>query len=83
MLDTIYFVHTTYFLLTLVQWLLLAIIGVRIYVDNFSREIYPGSMSETGGYEVASYTGYMIAYGVYLPVASVIVFVILNSAGMI
>ena len=93
-------------LFVIMHWIMLAIIGVRIYVDNFSIEIdqgnrsetsgyqvssyrinvgnfstdYQGNRSETGGYEVASYTGYMIACGVYLPVASVIVFIILSRA---
>ena len=91
-------------LLILIHWLILAIIGVRIYVDNFSTEIDLGNRSETSGYQVASYrmnvsnfstqgnrsetdsykvtsyTGYMISCGIYLPVASVIVFIILSRA---
>ena len=90
------------FLLALIHWIMLAIIGVRIYVDNFSREISQRNVSETGGYQVASYihnfsreidqgnisdtgsyrvapyTRYMIFCGAYLPVASVIVYIILN-----
>ena len=90
------------FLLALIHWIMLAIIGVRIYVDNFSREISQRNVSETGGYQVASYTHnfsreigqgnisetgsykvapytrYMIFCGAYLPVASVIVYIILN-----
>ena len=65
---------------TIAHWLMLAIIGVRIYVDNFSTEIDQGGMSETGGYKVPSYTRYMIFCGVYLPVASVVVFIVLNRA---
>ena len=43
------------FLFALIHWLILAIIGVRIYVDNFSTEIDLGNRSETSGYQVASY----------------------------
>ena len=91
-------------LLILIHWLILAIIGIRIYVDNFSTEIdqggmlatgnYPvasyrmnvdnfsteGNVSETGGYKVIPYTRYMIFCGIYLPVASVVVFIILSRA---
>ena len=87
------------FLFILTHWLTLAIIGTRIYVDNFSTEIdlgsgsetsdYPlqsiyadnfteGNVSETGGYKITPYTGYMISCGIYLPIASVIVFFILS-----
>ena len=89
------------FLFILVHWLTLAIIGTRIYIDNFSTKLdqgntsetsgYPfesyriyadnfttGNVSETGGYEVAPYTAYMISCGIYLPVASVIVYIILS-----
>ena len=55
-------------LLMLLHWFILGIIGVRIYVDNFSRKIDQGNRSETGGYEVVGYTAYMIACGFYLPV---------------
>ena len=90
-------------LFILTHWLILAIIGVRIYVDNFTTEInqvnisatsgYPfyrihyadnfsteANISETGGYKVAPYTAYMISCGIYLPVASVVVFIILSRA---
>ena len=69
-------------LFILIHWLIPAIIGVRIYVDNFSTtEIdQVNRSSETGGYKVAPYTAYMISCGIYLPVASVIVFFILSRA---
>ena len=76
-------------LLILQHWLILAIIGVRIYADNFSREITQGNgplsrendqLPETGGYKAASYTCFMIFCGLYLPVCSVVVFIILNRA---
>ena len=66
-------------LLAIVHWLILAIIGVRIHVDNFSREIDQGNLTDTGNYKVASYTGYMIICGIYLPTASVIVYMIFNK----
>ena len=80
--------------LALMHWLMMAIIGVRMYVDDFSRDInetriYTGNFSEeidqantsdTGDYDVTSYTVYMIICGAYLPVASVIVFTVLNRA---
>ena len=76
-------------LVALMHWLILAIIGVRIYADNFSRreaiytgnfstELDQGDRSDMGDYEVASYTGYMIFCGFYLPVASIIVYIVLN-----
>ena len=85
------------FLLALIHWLMIAIIGVRIYVDNFSREINETRIyvdnfsreidqvnaSDTGDYEVASWTGYMIFCGFYLPVASVIVYFVLHRAWFI
>ena len=80
--------------LALMHWLIIAIIGVRIYVDSFSRDInetriYTGNFSkeidqantsDTGDYDITSYTVYMIICGAYLPVASVIVFTVLNRA---
>ena len=68
------------FLFALIHWLILAIIGVRIYVDNFSTEIDLGNRSETGGYKVTSYTGYMIFCGFCLPIVSVFVYIILSRA---
>ena len=71
--------------LVLVHWLILAIIGIRIHVDNFAREIDQGSGSEAGlgGYKVASYTGYMLFCGAYLPVASVISHLVLNRTWLL
>ena len=82
------------FLLVLMHWVILAIIGVRIYVDNFSKEINEtrinsgnfsrktdqANTSDTGGYEVTSYTGYMLFCGLYLPIASIILSTVLNRA---
>ena len=60
----------------------LAIVGVRIYVDNFSRVTNQGNRSETGDYNVTPFTGYMIPCGIYPPVASVIVFIVINRKGL-
>ena len=70
------------FLVMLIHWLILAIVGVRIYVDNFSREIDQGTKPETGDYNVTPFTGYMIPCGIYLPVASAIVFVVINRENL-
>ena len=66
------------FLFALIHWLIMAITGVRIYVDNFSKEISQGNTSDTGDYKVAPYTEYMIFCGFYLPLTSVIVHIVLN-----
>ena len=57
---------------------MLAIIGVRIYVDNFAMKIDQANGLDTGDYKVASYTSYMIFCGFYLSVASIIMHVVLN-----
>ena len=66
------------------HWMMLAIIGVRIYADNFVRQKNKTSnnfLSEpkTGNYESTPYTRYMIFCGMYLPIVSVAVYVILNK----
>ena len=70
-------------MLVLTHWFMLAIIGVRIYADNFSREIDSNGNStgepETGNYKFASYTRFMIFCGAYLPLASVVVYILLNK----
>jgi len=70
-------------MLVLTHWFMLAIIGVRIYADNFSREIDGNgnfsSEPETGDYETTPYTRFMIFCGAYLPVISVIVYILLNK----
>ena len=72
----------------LTHWLMTAIIGVRIYVDNFTTEKditnisvnftmenndSHSSIPDTGDYRVASFTGYMIGCTIYLPIVSWIV----------
>ena len=65
------------------HWMILGIIGVRIYADNFVRERnglgeFPPE-PETGNYQSRPYTRYMIFCGMYLPVISTIVYVVLNK----
>ena len=62
-------------LLTLLHWSMLAIIGVRIYVDNFSTVAH----SSSGSYRSSSFTRYMIFCCAYLPIASLISYIILNK----
>jgi len=62
----------------LTHWFMIGIIGVRIYVDNFTPE-KDSRVPNTGDYRVAPYTGYMIACGIYLPIVSWIVYIIINK----
>ena len=65
-------------LLTLLHWSMLAIVGVRIHVDNFI-DIKYNSSEYTGSYKSVAFTRYMIFCCAYLPIASWIVFIILNK----
>ena len=59
---------------------MIGIIGVRIYVDNFTPDHdTSGTEPNTGNYTVASYTLYMIFCAVYLPIASWLVYIRLNK----
>ena len=75
--------------MVLMHWIVLAIIGVRIYVDNFSQrkpdddQQMQGAQQvqdepETGDYNSTSYTRYMIFCGAYLPFISTAVYILLN-----
>lgn len=66
----------------LIHWFMIGIIGVRIYVDNFTldRDDTNSSVPNTGDYRVASFTGYMIGCGIYLPIASWIGYIIMNKS---
>jgi len=67
-------------ILVISHWLMLAIIGVRIYVDNFAEIAGEGdSEVETGTYKSTHLTRYMIFCGVYLPFASAISYIIINK----
>jgi len=65
----------------LTHWFMIGIIGVRIYVDNFTPENNStnDSVPNTGDYKVKAYTGYMIACTMFLPIASWIVYIIINK----
>ena len=59
---------------------MVGIIGVRIYVDNFTPDYDTGgSVPNTGDYTVAPYTLYMIFCAVYFPIASWVVYIRLNK----
>ena len=60
-------------------WLILAIIGVRIYVDNFTRRMNDSTKIETGDYKTTPYTRYMIFCGGYLLNVPTFVYLILNK----
>ena len=65
----------------LTHWLMTAIIGVRIYVDNFTTKKdvtndTNSSIPNIGDYRVAPLTGYMIGCTIYLPIVSWIVRII-------
>ena len=65
----------------LTHWLMTAIIGVRIYIDNFTpdKEDTDSSIPNTGDYRVLPLTGYMIACTIWLPIVSWITYIILNK----
>ena len=65
----------------LTHWLMIGIIGVRIYVDNFTpdKDDTNDTIPDTGEYKVAPLTGYMIACTVYLPIVSWITYITLNK----
>ena len=65
-------------LTVLTQWIMIGIIGVRIYVDNFTPDRDDG-IPDTGDYKVAPLTGYMIVCPIYLPIVSWITYIILNK----
>ena len=64
--------------LAIAHTLMLCLIAVRIYADNFNtrdREEEP----DEGDYSVTSYTSYMIFCGAYLPLMSAAAYIILNK----
>ena len=63
-------------ILAVLHWLMLAIIGVRIYADNFQGE---DEQNVEGSFRVSGLTGFMIGCGAYLPVACMAVYVIVNK----
>ena len=67
-IDSSYLLGFFALLLMLTHWLMLAVTGVRIYVDNIT----------TGSYESSAFTSYMIFCGLYLPIVSIVVHFLLN-----
>ena len=65
----------------LIHWLMTGIIGVRIYVDNFTPETNDTNsrIPNTGDYRVVAFTGYMIGCTIFLPVLSWITYIIINK----
>ena len=63
--------------LAIAHTLMLALIGIRIYADNFNTE--KNRTNSTGDYSVAPYTRYMIFCGAYLPLMSGACYIILNK----
>ena len=72
-------------MVVIMHWFILAVIGVRIYVDNFSQEKTVEDTQEmqekpeTGDYRTTPFTRYMIFCGAYLPFASILVYILLNK----
>ena len=66
----------------LTHWFMTCLLGVRIYVDNFTIEKNDtnSTIPNTGDYRVAGYTGYVISCTIYLPIASWITYIILNKS---
>ena len=69
------------FTTAITHWLMTGIIGVRIYVDNFTpqNDDTNSSIPNTGDYRVAPLTGYMIGCTIFLPILSWITYIILNK----
>ena len=68
-------------LTALTHWLMIGIIGVRIYVDNFTpdRDGTEASIPDKGDYKITPLTGCMIACTIYLPIVSWVAYIILNK----
>jgi len=67
-------------LIAIVHWFILGIIAVRITADNFSIEKDSSDTEPlTGSYNISPFTLYMIICSVYLPIASWIVYILLNK----
>ena len=76
--------------MVLMHWIVLAIIGIRIYLDNFSQRRPDDDQQmqeaqlvqdepEMGDYNSTSYTRYMIFCGAYLPFILTAVYILLNK----
>ena len=64
----------------LTHWVMIGIIGVRIYIDNFTPDRDTGNnIPNTGDYRVTPFTGYMIGFSLCLPAFSPAVYILLNK----
>ena len=63
------------------HWLMIGIVGVSIYIDNFTpdKDDTNSSMPNTGDYRVAPFTWYILTCTIYLPIASWVTYIILNK----
>ena len=64
--------------MTILQWTTLAIIGVRVYADNFAAS-KSHSEPDKGNYISTSYTRFMISCSIYLPIVSWIAYLAINK----
>ena len=69
------------FMTALTHWFMIGIIGVRIYVDNFTpdKDDTNNTVPDTGGYKLSICTGIMIVCTICLPIISWITYIILNK----
>ena len=69
-------------LTALTHWFMIGIIGVRMYVDNFTpdKDDTNSSIPDMGDYKISPFTRYMIACSIYLPILSWITYIILNKS---
>ena len=66
--------------LAIAHTLMVMLIGIRIYADNFNTRVYKDApQQQRGNYTVAPYTRYMIFCGAYLPLMSGACYIILNK----
>ena len=67
-------------MVALLHWLMLAIVGIRIYVGEFAVDKDASDTEpKTEGYATSPYTWCMVFFSAYLPVASWVVYIILNK----
>ena len=67
-------------LTALIHWFMIGIIGVRIYVDNFTVD-KDHTNNTIPDYKISAFSGIMIFFSVYLPIASWLTFITLNKSG--
>jgi len=67
-------------MVALLHWLMLAIVGIRIYVGEFAIDKDSSDTdSNTGSYATSPFTWCMVFFSAYLPIASWVVYIILNK----